>query len=612
MSPHDELDLNEIDALLGEDDFDDVHLVSDDEDEFDELLGAEDDDFDEDEDSLDELLGAIDTDYLSQEEQVFLQNKAFLDSHATSADLDNFFMKFQETLYGAMIDYVGDEEEFGADEDDDLQDLEIESELLGGHAFGSDEEAEAFVEEAAYEFDESLGLDDDEFDEYGANIATTASHLDAARKSAGLYMPHEVAAQVRKASARKARRMNRRLKGRSRRWQNRSQRKAIIASKRRYLREMRRLTACTRRFNALAKKVSPDVAIKLIASKNKFVRRPFTTVTLAAQRGAGKNLQSFFERGMHNYKDRRLARIANRCDRRYQRLQKVWMNLRARGKTSGLRAPRYALSGILQALSMRAKQASKRSGGMIPAATVSANPRLRNMSAIQMARRRKAAELARLRAADIKARQRSQQRLAKAKMSAARQSILERKREQASSIKEAQMVASNPYMDAADLKALSNARTERMTTSAIRRRGNVINASQQLARQRSVALRRAEIERRRRQQALARKRQAEVARMRRQVAMQNKARMRQQKVSKPTYVSRTPTLKTTLKNRLATMERQLAHTQKLHRESLAKQKQFGTNSVPWKAQYNYTKKYASRSVQLRGQIAQVKSQLAAA
>ena len=114
MSPYDELDLNEIDALLGEDVLDDVHLGLDeddlDEDEFDELLGAEDDDFDEDEDSLDELLGAIDTDYLSQEEQVFLKNKAFLDSHATSADLDNFFMKFQETLYGAMIDYVGDEE----------------------------------------------------------------------------------------------------------------------------------------------------------------------------------------------------------------------------------------------------------------------------------------------------------------------------------------------------------------------------------------------------------------------------------------------------------------------------------------------------------------------
>ena len=69
MSPHDELDLDQIDALLGEDFSEDDDLLGiDEDDDFDDLLGA-DEDFSEDEDSLDELLGAIDDDYLSEKEQ---------------------------------------------------------------------------------------------------------------------------------------------------------------------------------------------------------------------------------------------------------------------------------------------------------------------------------------------------------------------------------------------------------------------------------------------------------------------------------------------------------------------------------------------------------------
>ena len=471
MSPHDELDLDQIDALLGEDFSEDDDLLGEDFSEDDDLLGADDDDFDDllggdddEEDSLDELLGAIDEDYLSEKEQVFLQNKSFLDSH-NPVQLDKFFMEFQETLYGAMCDYAGESEEhFGADSDE-IQDMEIEIDSLGGHCFGSDEEAEDFIAE------------------FGA-LATVA-HA-ASQSVANVTNPTAVASRqaIRQAkrAARRARRMSRRQARRLMRARRRRNRGVWLATKRRYIRQLRRLTRCTRRFNKLAAKVSPNIAIKILAGKNKFLARPFTTLALAAEGNTG-GIQAILSAGAFKAKDRRLARVANRCDRKLQMLRRIYTKMAAKGRVSGIQRPRVAFRSILNQLTMKAKSASKQSGGLIKAAAVAAAPTAVALPAVQ---RKTAAELAKIRAAEVQAKLAARKELTLAKLQAAREAIAEQKSEAKAERQELSMVASNPYMDQADMLALDRARQDRMAQSAQKRQA-LIQAKELQAKRQAIA-----------------------------------------------------------------------------------------------------------------------------
>jgi len=703
MSPRDEMDLDQIDALLGEDFSEDDELLGlDEEDSIDDLLGVDDeDDFDDllgaddEEDSLDELLGAIDGDYLSEKEQVFLKNKAFLDSN-NPVQLDRFFMDFQETLYGAMCEYGGDDEEdeFGAD-DDEMHDLEIEIDSLSGSCFGSDEEAADYLDDfGTDEDDEDFGMDDDEFgidlaqlvqaaqtvlnplnkntpqamaakslisslsrrdkrrlkralrrkqrrsgmsfrdrrafrrmlrqhplfrsnflfqnrgsrfgeddagftsdEEFGIYVQPGSELANVAKKVASVYTQSP---QSRR-EARRAARAERRAQRRASRMSRRAQRELWVASKRRYIRQLRDLNRCTRRFDSLAAKVSPAVAIKVIAGKNKFMARPFTTLVMAAE-GNFKGLQAILSTGAFSARDRRLARVANRCDRKLQMLRRIWMKLQAKGKTSGLQPPRVAFRSILAKLTRTAKSASKSAGGLIKAAAVTslaAPPFARPL----VAQRRTAAELAKIRAANLQAQIARRKQLTLAKLEAARQAIAERKSEARSERQELAMVASNPYMDQADMLALDRARQDRMAQSAAKRNA-IIEAKERAARLAAAAeaRRQAQIEARRRRQMMLRK--PKIVKPAPAPAPAPVA------VKAPVAAVANPMqAQVVLKRRIEITEKQLAAAVTAHRNSLEKQNQYPRGSTPWNAQYQKTKAYAQKYAELRKKLAELKANL---
>ena len=690
MSPRDEMDLDQIDALLGEDFSEDDELLGlDEEDSIDDLLGVDDeDDFDDllgaddEEDSLDELLGAIDGDYLSEKEQVFLKNKAFLDSN-NPVQLDKFFMEFQETLYGAMCEYGGEDEEdeFGA-EGEELEDLEFEIDSLSGSCFGSHEEAADYLDDfGTDEDDEDFGMDDDEFgldldqlvkaaqtalsplantpqgkaakslisnlsrrekrrlkralrrkqrrsgmsfrdrrayrrmlrqhplfrsnfffrnrggrfgeddagftsdEEFGLYVQPGSELANVAEKVVSVYTQSPQSRREARRAARAARRAARR----SRRMSRRSQRKIWVASKRRYIRQLRQLNRCTKRFNKLAAKVSPAIAIKILAGKNKFMARPFTTLVMAAE-GNFKGLQSVLSTGTFSARDRRLARVANRCDRKLQMLRRIWMKLQAKGKTSGLQPPRVAFRSILAQLTRTAKSASKSAGGLIKAAAVT------SLAAPAVAQRRTAAELAKIRAANLQAKIARRKQLTLAKLEAARQAIAERKSEARSERQELAMVASNPYMDQADMLALDRARQDRMAQSAAKRNA-IVQAKERAARLAAAAeaRRQALLEARRRRQMMLRK--PKIAAPAPAPAVKAPA------VANPMQAQ------VVLKRRIEITEKQLAAASTAHRNSLAKQNQYPRGSTPWNAQYQKTKAYAQKSSELRNKLAELKANL---
>ena len=594
MSPHDELDLDQIDALLGEDFSEDDDLLGEDFSEDDDLLGADDDDFDDllggdddEEDSLDELLGAIDEDYLSEKEQVFLQNKSFLDSH-NPVQLDKFFMEFQETLYGAMCDYAGESEEhFGADSDE-IQDMEIEIDSLGGHCFGSDEEAEDFIAE------------------FGAvtplTVVNTASQSIADATNPVAAVSRQAIRKAKRAQ-RRARRMSRRQARRLMRARRRRNRGVWLATKRRYIRQLRKLTRCTRRFNKLAAKVSPNIAIKILAGKNKFLARPFTTLALAAEGNTG-GIQAILSAGAFKAKDRRLARVANRCDRKLQMLRRIYTKMAAKGRVSGIQRPRVAFRSILNQLTMKAKSASKKSGGLIKAAAVAAAPTAVALPAVQ---RKTAAELAKIRAAEVQAKLAARKELTLAKLQAAREAIAEQKSEAKAERQELSMVASNPYMDQADMLALDRARQDRMAQSAQKRQA-LIQAKERQAKIQAMA----EAKR----QAMAAKRKALlIEAQRKRQMMLSKPKVAAPIVTKGPASLRKPVLSAKsnanliLKRRIETTEKQLAAATAAHRNSLQKQMQFAKGSTPYNAQYQKTKAFAQKSSQLRAKLAELKAGL---
>lgn len=697
MSPRDEMDLDQIDALLGEDFSEDDELLGlDEEDSIDDLLGVDDeDDFDDllgaddEEDSLDELLGAIDGDYLSEKEQVFLQNKAFLDSN-NPVQLDKFFMDFQETLYGAMCEYGGEDEEdeFGAD-GEELEDLEVEIDSLSGSCFGSDEEAADYLDDfGTDEDDEDFGMDDDEFgfdlaqlvqaaqtvlgplantpqgkaakslisnlsrrdkrrlkralrrkqrrsgmsfrdrrnfrrmlrqhplfrtnflfqnrgsrfgeddagftsdEEFGLYVQPGSELANVAEKVASIYTQSPQSRREARRAARAARRAERR----SSRMSRRAQRELWVASKRRYIRQLRDLSRCTSRFNTLAAKVSPAIAIKVLAGKNKFMARPFTTLVMAAE-GNFKGLQAILSTGAFSAKDRRLARVANRCDRKLQMLRRIWVKLQAKGKTSGLQPPRVAFRSILNQLTQTAKSASKSAGGLIKAAAVT------SLAAPAVAQRRTAAELAKIRAANLQAQIARRKQLTLAKLEAARQAIAERKSEARSERQELAMVASNPYMDQADMLALDRARQDRMAQSAAKRNA-IIEAKERAARLAAAAeaRRQALLEARRRKQMMLRK--PKIARPAPAPAPAPVA------VKAPVAAVANPMqAQVVLKRRIEITEKQLAAAVAAHRRSLEEQNKFPRGSTPWNAQYQKTKAYAQKSSELRNKLAELKASL---
>lgn len=626
MSPHDELDLHQIDALLGEDDFseDDEILGIDEEDDFDDLLGAEDDfDSEDEEDSLDELLGAIDDDYLSDEEKVFLQNKAFLDSNSPGA-LDKFFMEFQDTLYGAMCDYAGEEEEeFGADTEE-LSDLEIEVDLMGGHAFGSDEEAEDFIEEYGYtpiivQRARNVKAAGKAAGRGAKKVAGKAAQRRAARKSkhaskrlmTGKEMSQAVHGKVEKHQGKSMSRRMLRLQKRQRRLAARmggeTEQYGILApalavgiatrlrkTKQRYIRQLRQLNRCVKRFERLAGKIDPNMSIKILAAKSRFLMAPFTSLALASE-GNANAMQKILSNGQFKPKNRRLARVANRCDRKFQTLRRIYRSLLAKGKNAGVQPPRIALHGLLKKLSMNARKASKKSGGIIAAATIAA-PIAAATIAVPIAarrvgaRRRTASNLAKLRSANLRQKMKDRKAITLAKLAAARQSIAENRSEAREERKELSMVASNPYMDAADMLSLDRARQDRTATSAVDRQAKIQDM---------------------RRNSRRNQREAEVQRLRKQRELDMKRRRAMVSRPKPSPIRRpvVNNANVVLKRRIEITEKQLASVSAGHRSSLASQQRLNKGSTVYNAQYQKTRAFAQKSTQLRKKLASLKSQL---
>ena len=627
MSPHDELDLHQIDALLGEDDFseDDEILGIDEEDDFDDLLGAEDDfDSEDEEDSLDELLGAIDADYLSDEEKVFLQNKAFLDSNSPGA-LDKFFMEFQETLYGAMCDYAGEEEEeeFGAEEEE-LSDLEIEVDLMGGHAFGSDEEAEDFIEEYGFLFPLApLAA------AAGISVASgAAKHIgEGVSKAGGFILDHHPLTKKQRKKSRRARMRRARMSRASRmrrarmsrasrmrrsgfRFGGETEQYGILApalavgiatrlrkTKQRYIRQLRQLNRCVKRFERLAGKVDPNMSIKILAAKSRFLQAPFTSLALASE-GNANAMQNILSNGQFKPKNRRLARVANRCDRKFRTLRRIYGSLHAKGKNAGVQPPRIALHGLLKKLSMNARKASKKSGGIIAAATIAAPIAARGQARGVGARRITASNLAKLRSANLRQKMKDRKAITLAKLAAARQSIAENRSEAREERKELSLVASNPYMDAADMLSLDRARQDRTATSAVARQAKI----QDMRRNSRRNQREAEVQRLRKQRELD---------MKRRRAMVSRPKPSPITRPKPSPIRRpvVNNANVVLKRRIEITEKQLASVSAGHRSSLASQQRLNKGSTVYNAQYQKTRAFAQKSTQLRKKLASLKSQL---
>ena len=602
MDPR-ELDLNEIDALLGEDDL--VHNdIEEDSDDFDDLLAGDDFDLegdfgldDEDEeDSLEEILGAIDNQYLSEKEQVFLQNKAFLSSK-NPTELDSFFMEYQETLYGALDEYHNDDEVFGADGAESLEDIELEVDLMNGSCFGSDEEEDVFLEEAILN-GECMGFDEEEFGVLPYGVAA-ASGLFGKKVQRGIQ---QVGRNIGRGFQQAGRNVSRFAK---------KHKKGIAAglvalpaaaiaapvalpaaaiaapaalavsarnnakTKRNYIRKINALKRCVKKFERIARKVDSGVAVKLVAGRRSFLRRPFSV--MAASSTPDKKIVSAVLAGKPlALKNRRLANIAKKCDKKYAQLRRIYKGLRAKGRAVGVQAPASIFNGIMKNLSLKAKKASKANGGAIAAVTaasivaskpsssvVIAPKSLKQKRKFKLAARKKAKEMMAIRRANRIAAMKERKEMREKVIAAARQNrknrIMMRKKLAEEKKADAAMVASNPYMDAADMAALNRARAERMP-KPIKPMRPVIKPVRRLRKPAPANL----------------KKQAIVS------AEEN------------------------LKKLDASLKRHAA----LHRKSLATQNKFKKGSSPWNAQYSKTRAYAKIITNLNSKIKQQKASLA--
>lgn len=556
-----ELNLEEIDALLGADE-------EEDSDDFDSLLAGDDSIFsDEDfageeeseEDSLDELLGAIDDDYLTADEKVFLQNKKFM-SERNPTELDAFFMEFQETLYGAMHGVYGDEE-FGYD--DGMDDMELNADLSVGHEFGSDEEAEMFFEEAVIS-GECMGLDEE--DEFGflgiaAGLAAgVAAPLAAgAGLAAGAAVPLAAAAGIVKGGAEIGKRVGGKI----------SPKAALFASKKKYMRELSKLEKCVKKFSRKAKKVNPKVALQITAGKGAFLKRPFSLMAAASSQKDSLILDAL-QGGKLNLKDRRLSNMAKRCDSIYNQLRRVWTTLKSKGKTSGLKSPQSAFKDIMSHYVKVSKKAMKKNGGAISVLSKksmrkakakialkkrrdsrAAKEEIRKERKERIERRRAAQKLSAIRKASQQQTLKDVREARKKRVLASRQFVkakrAAKKTLQQEKVSNQLLAASNPYIDQSDLAALN--------------RASKMRAQKKVSAARPVS-----------------------------------ARLMSNPVSK-------------IKSDIVKLERTLEKHRKMHQESLAKQQKFAKGSTPYKAQYSKTRKHASITVKLREKIAQLKKKL---
>jgi hypothetical protein len=583
MDPR-ELDLNEIDALLGEDDFDTDMLgadIEEDSDDFDDLLAGDDFDFgmDDEEDSLEEILGAIDNQYLSEKEQVFLQNKAFLDSK-NPTQLDDFFMKFQETLYGAMDEYHNDDEDlFGAaGGPESMDDLELEVDLMSGSCFGSDAEEEAFLEDCIINGE----TDDDLEDEFGIDFRAIGNVVNKAGRGIQRF-----AKKNRKALATAA---------------------AVVATapvslptaaiaaptalivgardnaktKRNYIRKINDLNRCVKRFEKIARKVNSDVAIKLVSGQRAFLRRPFTV--MAASSIPDKKIVSAVLAGKPlQLKDRRLVALAKRCDAKYNKLRSIYRGLKAKGRATGVQSPTVVFKGIMKNLASKAQKSAKASGGVIPALAVASvipsavgtklvKSNVKRKPAFRRALKQQAKRMLAIRKANRVAAMKDRAEMRQKMIAAAKQNRQNRiiKRKLAEERKaDAAMVQANPYMDAADMAALDRARAERMPKP--------VKGPRSLGRPRAHLVKPAIPPK-----PLVKKPRASV--------LENALSKAQADIAK---------LEAALKRHAA-----------LHRKSIETQQKFAKGSTPYNAQYAKTKKYAQILSNLNEKIKAKKASVA--
>jgi len=589
MDPR-ELDLNEIDALLGEDDLDTDLLgadIEEDSDDFDDLLAGDDfdlDDFgmDDEEDSLEEILGAIDNQYLSEKEQVFLQNKAFLDSK-NPTQLDDFFMKFQETLYGAMDEYHNDDEDlFGAaGGPESMDDLELEVDLMSGSCFGSDAEEEAFLEDCIINGE----TDDDLEDEFGIDFRNVGRALNQAGRGIQRFakknrkalmtaaaVPAALATAVTAPIAVPAAAIATAVGVRDN-----------AKTKRNYIRKINELNRCVKRFDKIARKVNSDVAIKLVSGQRSFLRRPFTV--MAASSIPDKKIVSAVLAGKPlQLKDRRLVALAKRCDAKYNKLRSIYRGLKAKGRATGVQSPTVVFKGIMKNLAAKAQKHAKASGGVIPALAVASvipsavgtklvKSSVKRKPAFRKAVKRQAKRMLAIRKANRIAAMKDRAEMRQKMIAAAKQNRQNRiiKRKLAKERKaDAAMVQANPYMDAADMAALDRARAERMPKPVITK------GPRSLGRPRAHLVK----------PAIA---------------------------PRPLIKPKTGVLATVLKKaqaQIAKLEASLKRHAAHHRNSIQMQNKYAKGSTPYNAQYAKTKKYAQIISKLNADIRAEKAKVA--
>ena len=254
------------------------------------------------------------------------------------------------------------------------------------------------------------------------------------------------------------------------------------------------------------------------------------------------------------------------------------------------------MRGIIRNLSSVAKKASRKSGGLIKASLVAAP--VSGLS-IAAARRRRAAELAKIRAANLEEQQKARKSITLAKLDAARKAIAEKKSEAKAERQELAMVASNPYMDAADMLALDRARQDRMVVNAADRQAKIQNM-QRIARKKAQQ---AKIVALRKQRALALKRRQAIQAKKAQINAPQPTRILTK--GPASIASKT----SALKRRIEIVEKQLAAAVRAHRNSLSMQQKFPKGGTAYNAQYQKTKAFASKSSELRKKLTDLKSRL---
>jgi len=339
--------------------------------EIDEILG---------DDDLDMLLGSPNVEQdmgaYSDAEKVLLDNKSFLEK-TSNHKLDAHFLDLQEKLYSELentledfsLGAVSDDDEFGEDPDDqELDELEFALEAM------------------------EFGGDDDEFGVLGLGLAAIGKSGKRATRAL-MRENKRKERQIRRALKANRRQMNRegrrakrgvrigqrKARVQLRRTNSRLTQERYIRLRRKYLKIISRFKRTCGRFERIGKKAPPKQIAALAAAPFMLTQNPFTTMAMVASSrfgeltthlsgdhmgddefglglgiaGAVQGIKDIValpgkrisarrrRRGTRRNSGRmvRINRAANKCDKKYARLVKIWRRLGSLGNRKGLPSP---------------------------------------------------------------------------------------------------------------------------------------------------------------------------------------------------------------------------------------------------------------------------------